>query len=441
MTTGFGRSWEVSWRMPAPLPVALALALAAPTSPPAAGAGDATVARVVQRLAGTWQCVGPVLGSTSREVYRRTGPTAIALDNAVHTARGLAGVVHETFAYDARSSTWQLSAPMNRFFDTMQLGAPVWHSERWVFNGSQTVQNVVRPTRIVYTSLGPDVYRREHQTEEGGVFRADGAFVCRRSPTAPARFVPAIAVHPVASAVPSRAVAVVAPPRERASTPSVPAPRPRVTLTPQPFSRTKAAIGTKQPASGKPAETPKPIETPKPPETEISARPAPVATARRASKALQSPTARVALAVPEKATILAPATRDRAYTLVGLWSCKTFGGLTATHAFAQPTTGTLLLHNVLRINDRDYVIDEAYRYNAATGSWSNVTQGGAYVGTAGRWLGATWVFDGTIADRQAHVPVKMTYVTLGRGAFLRRFERRTGAGWVTYAAETCQRRQ
>ncbi|MDQ2909049.1 MAG: hypothetical protein M3R44_06840 [Candidatus Eremiobacteraeota bacterium] len=105
----------------------------------------------------------------------------------------------------------------------------------------------------------------------------------------------------------------------------------------------------------------------------------------------------------------------------------------------QQPDGAISLHNVLRIGDRDYNIDETYRFRGANGTWSNVTQGGAYVGTAGRWLGPTWVFNGSIEDRGERVPVKMTYATLGQRAFVRRFEKRENGAWVTYAAETCQR--
>jgi len=359
----------------------LALALIAPL---AAGTlsfsnastdANAPVARVAERLLGTWDCRGPVPGSAAREVYTRSGENTIMLRNAVHTARGLSGVVHETFGYDPVKATWQLSAPMNRFFDLMQLGAQRWGAQQWVFTGTQTVQNVARPTRIVYTSLGPGAYRREHQSETGVAWKADGAFVCRRASPAKPRFVAAIGVQRSPAAVPA-----------------------------------KQAIG---------------------------ARAKPKAAAIPAPRAARS-TARVALGMPAERTI-SPLSGDRAYALVGAWSCRTFGGASATHTFARRNDATLLLHNVLRISDRNYDIDETYRFDRSNQTWSNVTQGGAYVGTARRWLGSTWVFDGSVAERGRRVPVKMTYAILSKRAFRRRFNRLQNGAWVTYAAETCKR--
>ncbi|MBC5800330.1 MAG: hypothetical protein GIW94_10230, partial [Candidatus Eremiobacteraeota bacterium] len=352
------------------LTFALALAAAVASSGPAGAASDAEapVTRVAQRLEGTWECRGPVAGSTSREVYARGGPSTIVLHNAVHTARGREGVVHETFGYDAARARWNLSAPMNPFFDVLQLDARDWRAQQWVFTGTQTVQNVARPTRIIYTSRGSDAYRREHQSRSGGVWQADGAFECRRERSAAAQFVPAIAV----------------------------------------LRRTAAPLH--HPATGVRTAVPAPHRLPTP----------------RASH-------HVALRIPVPQT--AAMSSDRVYSLIGAWSCRTFGGLSATHTFTRPSTDTLLLLNVLRIGDRDYHIHETFRFDPARQIWSNVTEGGAYVGTAPRWLGRIWVFDGSIAERSGRVPVKMSYAELDNRAFLRRFERRQNGVWTTYAAE------
>jgi len=330
-----------------------------------------TVTRVAQRLQGTWDCRGPVLGSTSREVYARGGPNTIALRNAVHTARGLSGIVDETFGYDPATATWELSAPMNRFFDVMQLGAQDWRTAQWVFTGTQTVQNVARPVRIVYTSLGPDAYRREHQSLVGSGWQGDGAFACRRLPAVAAHFVPAIGVVR-STAVPVHRVAAA-----------------------------RTAAPTRAPAHTH-------------------------AAAARVALGMQAPrTARLA--------------DDKASSLIGAWSCRTFGGADATHTFTRKNDGTLMLHNVLHIGERDYHIDETYRFNRSNKTWSNVTEGGAYLGTAPRWLGSTWVFDGSVAQRGVRVPVKMSYAVLGAHAFRRRFERLHNGVWATYAGETCER--
>jgi len=375
----------------------LALALSVPLAAGTANFSNASaeanmpVARVAQRLEGTWDCRGPVPGSVSREAYSRSGENRIVLRNVVHTARGLTGVVHETFGYDSVTATWELSAPMNRFFDVMQLGAQNWRAQQWIFTGTQTVQNVARPTRIIYTSLGPDAYRREHQSATRGGWQADGAFVCRRESPAAARFVAAIGVR-----------------RSPAAAPVAPA---------------KHAIAARA------------SPTPVPPRTPRASR---TATVAREPAPAHSATARIALGMRMEHTISAMSA-DRAFSLIGAWSCRTFGGASATHTFVRQNDATLLLHNVLRLGERDYDIDETYRFNHANERWSNVTEGGAYVGTARRWLGSTWVFDGSVADRGRRLPVTMTYARLSSRAFRRRFNRLQHGVWVTYAAETCQR--
>lgn len=395
--TANGRWWESSKQMRSLLTLVLALILAAPGFSDASAGGTAAVARVAQRLQGTWDCRGPVPGSTSREVYVRAGEKRIVLHNAVHTARGLRGVVVETFGYDPQTATWELSAPMNRFFDVMQLGAHGWRAQQWVFTGTQTLQNVVRPTRIVYTSLGPNLYRREHQSQERGVWQADGAFVCRRFAPTPTKFVPAIAVRRKPIAIPSEHVALTARGAPASSAP------PRMSRTPQ-TARVPTArmVPTGRPPPPRVPQTPPTSlrpRTPQTPWTQPMPRTPPTARepralrgtpVRRSPPVSRNPATRVALGMraPRAVTVTPD---DQASSLIGVWSCRTFGGLSATHTFTRRPDRAISLHNVLRIGDRDYDIDEIYRFRGSDGTWSNVTQGGAYVGTAGRWLGSTWV--------------------------------------------------
>ena len=131
-------------------------------------------------------------------------------------------------------------------------------------------------------------------------------------------------------------------------------------------------------------------------------------------------------------------TVDRAYDLTqGIWDCKTFGGAAATHTYTRKADGTIELHNVLSIAKHAYTIDETYRFDRATERWTAATSGGAYAGSATRWLGDTWVFEGDMPLGGHRVPVQMIYSRLGDRAFRRDFVRVQDGAPATFAAETC----
>ncbi|MDQ2909261.1 MAG: hypothetical protein M3R44_07930 [Candidatus Eremiobacteraeota bacterium] len=157
-----------------------------------------------------------------------------------------------------------------------------------------------------------------------------------------------------------------------------------------------------------------------------------VAAAR--SAAPKHTTAKIALA--PKRTVPQPG--DRAYSLVGTWACRTLLGDTSTHVYTAAGNDAMALDNRVTIGGRTYDIEESYRFNAAHGDWENVTAGGAYRGTAPRWLGSTWTFDG-VEDEGRASDVRMTYTTLGSAAFRRDFSRERNGAWVPYLSETCRR--
>ena len=169
---------------------------------------------------------------------------------------------------------------------------------------------------------------------------------------------------------------------------------------------------------------------------------APVERVTKAPNATPSPAprrpARIALAPASGQRTSGGSGVDRAYALTqGTWDCKTFGGAPATHTYTRKADGAIELHNVLSIAKHTYTIDETYRFDRVKERWTAATSGGAYAGSAGRWLGETWVFDGDMPLDGQRVPVQMIYSRLGDRAFRRDFVRMQDGAPTTFAAETC----
>ncbi len=96
------------------------------------------------------------------------------------------------------------------------------------------------------------------------------------------------------------------------------------------------------------------------------------------------------------------------------------------------------LRNRVSLHGRLYTIDETYRFDPAHNAWTNVTANGAYRGTAGRWIGASWTFAG-IDNEGRPSEVRMTYTTLSPTSFQRDFARNENGVWLPYLSETCKR--
>lgn len=332
------------------------------------------------RLLGSWDCSGSVAGSSSTAVYRRANDTTLELTMQVRTAAGVTGNVHERFAYDPASGVWSLDSGESRFYQAEHLQAGAWTAPEWTFTGTEIARGKTRTVRIVYADSLPDTFVREHQALVNGRWTADGTFVCRRAPV-DVRYDEGVLLSeaenvPAATATPLRA------PINDARTPT---PRPTATPSATPRVSTRVATGS--------ASHPR---------------------------------------APGGKTV------DRAYELTqGVWDCKTFGGAAATHTYTRKGDGSIELHNVLSIAKHAYSIDETYRFDRATERWTVATSGGAYAGTAGRWLGETWVFDGDMPLGGHRVPVQMIYSRLGERAFRRDFVRIQDGAPATFAAETC----
>lgn len=178
----------------------------------------------VSRLLGTWNCDGGTGGGSTTETYTRAGQTSVALGNAVRTSSGANGFVSETFVYAPSSATWTVTALPNRFFDGLRASGPVWaRGSQWILAGTETFRKVTMPVRIVYTDLGGNSFRREHQVQGGGMWRDDAAYLCRRDTVAttpsgvatPVAFTPAIGI---ARPSPAPAPAIVRSTRATVST-------------------------------------------------------------------------------------------------------------------------------------------------------------------------------------------------------------------------------
>jgi hypothetical protein len=293
---------------------------------------------------------------------------------------------------------WSLDAGTSRSSDSEHLEAPAWQAGDWTFSGTEKVARKSRPVRVVYSYVPPDTYVRAHQVLSGNRWNDDETEVCRRAPLEANYdagfpppgdgFVPAIGSVTARSASPSPSPAAAGP-GPATATPKTAAASPVSSSTPEAASSAVALSAPKQPSAVKP-----------------------------------------------QANVV-----DRAFALTqGVWDCKTFGGADATHTYTRDGNDTIKLHNVLRIANHDYAIDESYRFDAAKERWTTVTSGSAYSGVAGRWISDDWVFVGDMPLGGKRVPVEMVYSRLGDRAFRRDFIRVQNGDRETFAAETCRQR-
>ncbi len=280
-------------------------------------------------------------------------------------------IISERFTYDATQNVWHLTTSAA----ATPLVALPQSSDTWVFTGNE---GAGRPVRILYTTLGPLAFRREHQVSAQNGWVDDAETVCKRT---------------------SATVATAASPSP----------------TPAAYRRTAPPMPTRRPVLTQAmfvAPTPPPVKTRAP------ATPAP-------SRAPASP----------------PPGRDRASHLVGgTWDCETIEGNSAPHTYTRARDGSIDLHTALAIGNKTFAIDERYQFDGGRNTWTTTTLGGAYSATAAPWLGDKWVFDGFAQVDGRRVPERMIYTDLDGRAFRRDFRQLRGTGWETVASETCKRR-
>ena len=471
--------------------VALALATTCPA--PLSFAAQPSASSELARLFGTWNCEGFAAGSSSVESYARQTDGSVTLTNRVHTSVGSEGTILETFAFDRARAMWTLSSAPNPLFGGLQLTGGRWSGDRWVLTGTEVVQNVPRPVRIVYTSLGSGAFRREHQAPSSGSWVNDGEFVCERSgvagtlaarpaaasgnmprpsaaplvvATAPAtpEKIAALRVSSPATALPPAGVPSIFPSSVPTRTPAPKVTPPTIaspTIAPQAIARPTIAPPTIVPPTiVPPTIAPPTIARPtfaRPTVAATAVAPSTVASpASAAQTAAQERVASTAATQPPIATH-APSRiaarlpshaassntyqpTDRAFKLVGsAWSCESVGGEPSTHRYSRSGDDAITLHDDVRVAQHTYAIVETYRFDAARRLWTTAVQGGGYTGTAAPWLHNKWIFDGIETERGRRSPVRMIYTTLGDQAFRRDFQL-SGAGQdQTFVSETCTR--
>jgi hypothetical protein len=164
-------------------------------------------------------------------------------------------------------------------------------------------------------------------------------------------------------------------------------------------------------------------------------------------------------------TLLAGATAplaaqpDRAYTLIGTWSC-TSSESTGTITYLRDADGSISMKNVFALTNATWArgeFDEQYRFDPATAVWTwtaEQPQLAAFQerGTAGPWTTQSWIFDGTLrvagsrtldsiaAPTQTTTQaVRMVYTSLGDNAFRRDFEFYQKGLWAIRSSGTCKR--
>lgn len=145
---------------------------------------------------------------------------------------------------------------------------------------------------------------------------------------------------------------------------------------------------------------------------------------------------------------------DRAYDLVGTWSCETQQGSIGTHVYTRNPDGSMALRNDFRTTSgRHIVVEETFRFDAGSGKWTVTTAPDAWFGaenvSAPPWTGKEWALEGTQNTEHAASPlvarttgrIRIVYSFPQAGKMERLFQLPgvSGATWETYSDETCAR--
>ena len=144
-----------------------------------------------------------------------------------------------------------------------------------------------------------------------------------------------------------------------------------------------------------------------------------------------------------------PVSADRAYGLVGAWSCQTAAGSNATLTFARESDGTISMRNVFENGGASGEFDELYRFVTAPQYWSwTATLKGRpdfkEAATAGPWTAQKWFFDGTVTQRphsgdtDTH-RIRIVYTWISGSTFQREFELYDGNVWKTTSSALCKK--
>jgi hypothetical protein len=141
---------------------------------------------------------------------------------------------------------------------------------------------------------------------------------------------------------------------------------------------------------------------------------------------------------------------DRAYDLIGTWTCESTAGSTATMAFTRQSDGSISLRDAYTTaSGTRGEFDEAYRIVLPAQYWSWVATWQGHpdfkeAASAGMWTAQKWFFDGTVADRpkphdtETH-RIRIVYTRLTDASFEREFETYDGGVWKRTSSSVCRR--
>jgi hypothetical protein len=142
---------------------------------------------------------------------------------------------------------------------------------------------------------------------------------------------------------------------------------------------------------------------------------------------------------------------DRAYALVGVWTCQTSAASSATMTFARQSDGSIAMRNVFSADGgASGEFDEVYRLVTPAQYWSWVAtlQGRPdfkEAATAGMWTAQKWFFDGTVTQRphphdtETH-RIRMIYTWISDTSFEREFEIYENGIWRMTSSSVCRRK-
>jgi hypothetical protein len=134
---------------------------------------------------------------------------------------------------------------------------------------------------------------------------------------------------------------------------------------------------------------------------------------------------------------------DRAYELIGgEWECKTFADTAFTRTYRRDEDAvSIIAETDVHIAGRIGKLIEVYRKHRDANKWVVSLVGGQIVAMARPWHNGDWTFEGRDAEPGHDTPLRMVYRAYGDNAFRREFERFLGGQFVTYAGESCERKE
>lgn len=142
--------------------------------------------------------------------------------------------------------------------------------------------------------------------------------------------------------------------------------------------------------------------------------------------------------------LVAASSPERAYWLVGTWSCESLAHTKTHMAFTREQDGMSMQNRYRTADGVSGEYDETYKYDSQASRWTWETtessSGSKEEGTAGPWLTGKWTFDGT--RRYENVPaqhIQMIYSRIDNASFRREFGISHAGAWMTTSSSVCKR--